>query len=599
MLTPGAMDPGPAGGPAGGAPSPRPAGWKFDAGFALFALLFSALGVRLWAIQVRGHASAASEQAAQAWAREVVEPARGDIVDRRGQTLAISKRVPSCFADPRFLEDPADAASRLAAALHLDREALLRKLESGRRFTWVKRRCSPEEEAAVRGMKLRGVGFEDDTRRAYVLGNSMGQVLGYVDIDGNGLEGLEREYQHVLAGRPGERWVLRDAKRDMISSFTRPVKDAHPGATLQLTIDARIQHAAEAALAKVMEKHSPESAVAVVTDPRTGEILAIAGWPNYDPNDPAAAKAEARRCRAATDFVEPGSTFKGVVMAGLLEKGLVKPDEMIDCAGGSWNYRGRTITDVHGHGRISVADVLIVSSNVGMARMATRMAPKDLEAWIRGFGFGKATGAGIPGESPGVVPREHPWAPQTVVSASFGYAVGVTPLQLAQAYGAIANGGTLVQPRLVKAVLDETGAEIETAAPPPGKRLLGTKVSRDVVSMMIQVVERGTAKSAKLDGWLVAGKTGTTKLLGKDGKYAAGKYASSFVGFAPADDPKLLVVVIVKEPQGAYYGGTVAAPAVGEILREGLTLLEVKPDAAKVKARREEWAKKAASEGRR
>ncbi len=599
VLTPGSSDVKPAGGPAGGAPSPRPGGWKFDAGFALFACLFCALGVRLYAIQVRGHAHSVSEQEAQAWALERIEPSRGDILDRRGQTLAISKRVPSCFADPKFLEDPADAATKLAATLHLDREALLKKLESGRRFTWIKRRCSFEEEQAVKALKLRGVGFEGDTRRAYVLGNSMGQVLGYVDIDGIGLEGLEREYQHVLAGQAGEQWVLRDARRDMISSFTRPVKDAHPGATLQLTIDARIQNVAEQALAKVMEKHSPESAVAVVTDPRTGEILAIAGWPNYDPNDPGGAKADARRCRAATDFVEPGSTFKGVVMAGLLEKGLVKPEELIDCGGGSWGYRGRTITDVHGHGRISVADVLIVSSNVGMAKMATRMAPKDMEAWIRGFGFGKATGAGIPGETPGVVPREHPWAPQTMVSASFGYAVGVTPLQLAQAYGAIANGGTLIPPRLVKAVLDENGEEIEMSPHPSGKRYVSAKVSRDIVSMMIQVVERGTAKAAKLDGWLVAGKTGTTKLLGKDGKYAPGKYASSFVGFAPADDPKLLVVVIVKEPQGAYYGGTVAAPAVGEILKEGLTLLEARPDAAKVKAKREEWAKKAASEGRR
>ncbi|KAF0246680.1 MAG: cell division protein FtsI [Planctomycetota bacterium] len=584
------------------APSSRPAGWKFDAGFAFFACLFCALGVRLWAIQVRGHDSAVADQEAQAWALEEIEPARGDIVDRRGQMLAISKRVPSCFADPKFLggpEEVEEAASKLAAALGLDREALLKKLKSGRRFTWVKRRCSPEEEAAVKALKLRGVGFESDTRRAYVLGNSMGQVLGYVDIDGFGLEGLEREYQQVLAGRAGEQWVLRDARRDMISSFTRPVKDARPGATLQLTIDARIQNVAEQALAKVMEKHSPESAVAVVTDPRTGEILAIAGYPNYDPNNPAAGKPEARRCRAATDFVEPGSTFKGIVMAGLLEKGLVKPGEIIDCAGGSWNYRGRTISDVHGHGAISVADVLIVSSNVGMAKMATRMKPTDLETWLRGFGCGKATGAGIPGESPGVLPREHPWAPQTVVSASFGYAVGVTPLQLAQAYGAIANGGTLIPPRLVGAVLDDRGEEIEMSAFPEGKRYVSAKVSRDIVSMMIQVVERGTAKAAKLDGWLVAGKTGTTKLLGKDGKYAAGKYASSFVGFAPADDPKLLVVVVVKEPQGAYYGGTVAAPAVGEILREGLTLLEVRPDAAKVKAKREEWVRKTATEGRR
>ena len=361
-----------------------------------------------------------------------------------------------------------------------------------------------------------------------------------------------------------------------------------------LTVDARIQRVAEAALAKIVEKHWPESAVAVVMDPSTGEILALAGMPGYDPNLPASAKPEARRCRAATDFWEPGSTYKGVVMAGLLEKGLVKPAEMIDCSGGSWSYRGRAITDVHGYGALSVEDVLVKSSNIGMAKMVVRMGPRALEAWIRGFGFGLSTGSGIPGESPGTMPREKPWAPQTVVSVSFGYAVGATPLQLAAAYCAIANGGTLVKPHLVRAALKADGSEAAAFSLSGGKRMLSAKTSRDLVTMMIQVVERGTGKTAKLDGWLVAGKTGTTKLLGADGKYATGKYASSFVGFAPAGNPRLLVLVLVKEPQGAYYGGTVAAPAVGEILKEGLALLEVKPDPEGVKKAREGFAKRGA-----
>jgi len=336
----------------------------------------------------------------------------------------------------------------------------------------------------------------------------------------------------------------------------------------------------------------------VVMDPRNGDILALAGLPGYDPNAPGSARPDWRRCRAATDFWEPGSTFKGIVMAGLLEKGLVRPDEMIDTEGGRWNYRGRSITDVHGHGRISVADVLVVSSNVGMAKMGTRFKPADYEAWIRGFGFGRSTGSGIPGETPGQVPREHPWSAQTVVSVSFGYAVGVTPLQMAAAYCAIANGGTMVTPRIVRAVLKPDGSEAVDRGNSSGKRLVSPKVCHDLVSMMIQVVERGTAKTARLDGWLVAGKTGTTKMLGPDGKYAAGKYASSFIGFAPAESPRLLCIVVVKDAQGAYYGGTVAAPPVAEILKEGLGLLEVRPDAAGVKARRAEMAKKAA-EGHR
>jgi cell division protein FtsI (penicillin-binding protein 3) len=569
-----------------------PSPWKLDAGFALLAALFAALGLRLWAVQIRGHADAAREQDSQAWGQEDVEPPRGDILDARGELLAISQEAPSCFVDPKFLENPEAAATALAATLHLDRAALLDRIRKARRFVWVKRRVSPEEEAAVRALKLRGVGFDRDVRRAYPRGESLGQILGYVDIDGRGLEGLEKGFQATLAGASGERWVLRDARRDMIASFSRETRAARPGFDLVLTVDARIQAAADAAVAHVVEKHSPESAVAVVMDPRTGDILALSGFPSYDPNAPAAAKPEARRCRAATDFWEPGSTFKGVVMAALMEKGLVKPSEMIQCEGGAWTYRGRRITDVHGYGALSVEDVLVKSSNIGMAKMVSRIPAKDLETWVRAFGFGQATGAGIPGESPGTMPRERPWAPQTCVSVSFGYAVGATPLQLAAAYCAIANGGTAVRPRLVRAAVAPDGRELDGFAPAPGNRLLSPKVCRDLVTMMIQVVERGTGKSAKQEGFLTAGKTGTTKLLGPDGKYAAGKYASSFVGFAPARDPRLLVLVLVKEPQGAYYGGTVAAPAVGEILKEGLALLEVKPDPAGVKAQRDAWAKK-------
>ncbi len=572
-----------------------PAGWKFDVGFCVFAAVFAALGVRLYAVQVRGHEKAAREQAVQAWATETVQPRRGEILDARGEKLAITKEVPSCFADPALMDDVEATAAALSGLLGVDRAALVARFRRpGSRFVWVKRRCTPEEEAAVRGRRLAGVGFEDDTRRAYPRGRSLGQVLGYVDIDGHGLEGIEKQFQEVLEGRAGERQVLRDARRDLIVSFERSVREPEPGNTLVLTVDARIQALAEQALARAMAKHSPESAVAVVMDPRNGAILAIAGAPDYDPNDPARGKAEARRCRAATDFWEPGSTFKGVVMAALMEKGAVKASDTFNCEGGSWTYRGRSITDVHGYGTLTVEDILVKSSNIGMAKMVTRMGAKDLETWIRTFGFGKPTGVGIPGESPGTMPREQTWAPQTVISASFGYAVGATPLQMAAAYCAIANGGVLVTPHLVKAVVGPDGVPRDEFAISPGKRVLSAKVSRDLVSIMIQVVERGTGKSVKLDGWLAAGKTGTTKLLGANGKYAAGKYASSFVGFAPADAPRLLVVVVVKEPQGAYYGGTVAGPVVGEILKEGLALLEVKPDPDGVKRKREEWAKRAA-----
>jgi cell division protein FtsI (penicillin-binding protein 3) len=567
-------------------------GWKFDLGFAGFAALFVGLGLRLWAIQVRGHEEALKEQDAQAWSIEDRVPLRGSILDARGETLAISRYVPSVFADPKFVEDRAGAARLLAEALGLEAPALLEKLAvTSRRFIWVKRHCTPEQAAAVRALGLNGVGFVDEPKREYPRGLAMGQVIGYGDIDGRGLEGLEAQHEKDLAGLPGRELVLRDGRRDLIASSVKTIQEAQPGADLVLTVDARIQAAAEAALQRILEKHSPESAVCVVMDPRTGDILALAGVPDYDPNRPAGAKAEARRCRAATDFWEPGSTFKGIVMAGLLEKGLVKPTEVIDCEGGSWSYRGRAITDVHGYGGLSVEDVLVKSSNVGMAKMVTRMSAKDLEAWIRGFGFGKSTGSGIPGESPGTMPREKVWAAQTVVSCSFGYAVGATPIQVAAAYCAIANGGTAVSPRLVGGMRRD-GEPAELSAKTAGKRLISAKTSAALVSMMIQVVERGTGKTSKLDGWLVAGKTGTTKLLGSDGKYAAGKYASSFVAFAPADDPKLLVLVLVKEPQGAYYGGTVAAPAAGEILKEGLILLEVKPDPEKVKKKREEWAKK-------
>jgi cell division protein FtsI (penicillin-binding protein 3) len=513
---------------------------------------------------------------------------RGAIMDRRGASLATSIPVESVFVDPSQLPDPVQAGAVLAAALHLDRRALERRFEPPGSFVWVKRQVSAGEAEAVRRLALTGVGFVKESRRFYPERELAAQLLGLAGLDGEGLEGLELHYDGVLRGTPMVLSGVRDARGNVVTEQSvEPT--ALEGASLELTLDRGIQYLTQQALRRAVDTSHASAGMALVLEPSTGAILAMAVSPSFNPNALSPSERGALRNRLVADSYEPGSTFKAFVVAGAFREGLVAPNSLIQVADGAFEVGDRTIHDHKARGWLTVSRMLQVSSCVGAAKVGLLLGRQRLHAILREFGFGERTGVGLPGESKGNLPEFR--SDVATATASFGQGVTATPLQLVSAYAALANGGKLMRPYVVARVIHPPGqlnGEQDTPpnAPVEVRQVVSSEVARAVTHMLEGVVEKGgTAEAAAVEGFRVAGKTGTAQKVDPVlGGYSADKRFSSFIGYLPAEAPRLVIGVFLDEPKGQVYGGVVAAPAFREIAAGALRQLGVTPSASRTVA---------------
>ncbi len=499
---------------------------------------------------------------------------RGTIRDRHGIELAVSEPALAVAANPFLIGDPVRLADRLAGPLRTDARVLLRKLaDRDAGFVYLARGVPAARVEPLRRLKLTGIELLPETRRVYPRGWLAAQLLGTVGTDNVGRAGLEYAQQRVLRGHDGTRRLVKDALGEPIS--LRDLSVARPGSDVTLTIDARIQDRVEAVLGEVGRVWRPKGATAIALDPRSGEVLALANWPRVDPATFGSAPEYARQNRAVGAVYEPGSTFKAITMAGALEEQVTRPQTTFDLAP-QIEVADRTIKEAHERGwvRLSAAEILAQSSNVGAITIATRMGEQRFATWVERFGFGHSTGSGIPGEERGIVPSVDRYSGASIGNLPIGQGLSVTPMQMAVAYAAIANGGILRAPRLLRAVGERR------RAPPRGRRVVSAATASDLRLMLEGVTgPGGTAPEAAIEGYALAGKTGTAQKPDPlYGGYSKTRYVASFVGFAPVRAPRLLVAVMVDEPQGAITGGQVAAPAFQRIMSFALPYLQVAPE---------------------
>jgi cell division protein FtsI (penicillin-binding protein 3) len=510
--------------------------------------------------------------------RTVTAPAkRGEILDRTGRVLAYSVDADSVFADPTEIEDPDVVASAVCAALDecdaADRQAMAKKLRGTGQFTYLQRKVSPDEEQRIRDLKLKGIGFLKESRRYYPNKELAAHVLGYVGLDNAGLGGLESSYDSQVKGREGRLLVQTDARQQRV--FSQVERAATAGATLELTLDQFLQFIAERELRAGVDENHAAGGSAVIMDPNSGEILAMANYPTFNPNTFGRVREEARRNRAVQDLYEPGSTFKIVTASAALEEHVIRPTDLIECSPGRITFGSRVIRDTHQYGTLAFTDVIVKSSNVGAIKVGMRLGPERLGRYVNLFGFGQSIAPDFRGENPGIVWSPERLDPSALASVSMGYQVGVTAVQMAAALSSVANGGTLYEPRIVRAVTrDGKRAEVEHKAL---RRTVSETTAAELTTIMEQVVERGTATAAKIDGFTVAGKTGTAQKL-VDRRYSHSDYNASFIGFLPSRKPALAIVVVIDSPHAkGYYGGTVAAPIFKRIAEESLRHLGIGP----------------------
>jgi cell division protein FtsI (penicillin-binding protein 3) len=508
---------------------------------------------------------------------------RGAILDRHGEQLASSVERPSVYVRPRQVNagDRGRAQTALSAALGLPPRAIAAKLSSESSFVWLKRAVTPREQAAVHNLAIRGLGEVTEARRFYPHGAAAAQVLGFAGVDLRGIEGIERMYEQDLRALTRTLEIERDALGREILTEGMDDPRALDGATVQLTLDVGLQTIAEGALERGVSDAQAAAGTAIVLDPWTGEILALANAPTFDPNDRGTIPPAHRRNRAINDFYEPGSTFKAILAAAALEHGVVRPDEMIFCENGAMPVGKWIIHDHHRHGWLSMSEAIAVSSNIAAAKIGEKLGKDRFFPFLVDLGFGKPTGVDLPAEVGGMLRPLNDWSRINLMTTSFGQGVAVTPLQMARAFAAIANGGQLITPYIGMKATSASGEELWEHHPKIVRRIMKPETAQKVTAMLEQVVEEGgTGTKAQIAGVRVAGKTGTSqKVEPGTGRYGDARVAS-FVGFLPADAPRLVIMVMVDEPQTSKYGGMVAAPifqAIGAAALERLGLIPALP----------------------
>jgi cell division protein FtsI (penicillin-binding protein 3) len=528
-------------------------------GLLLGFLLLIARSFQIQFFQWQGWASVANKQIHRDFH---FEARRGEIYDRNGQELAVSIELESLAANPRAIKDPKGTAKKLAAVVKIPATRLGKNLRQHRAFVWLKHYLTPKEADAVRAVELAG------------------HLLGFVGRDHIGLEGLEVAQDLLLRGESGTHPGAKDARGQIIYTHGLPAASGPQTYSLRLTLDKRIQYIAERELQKTVTDYGAKGGMTVVTDPKSGEILALAVFPSFNPNSFSSYGPAVWRNRAVTDAFEPGSTFKIFLMAAALEEGLVHQDDLFYCENGKYKVLNHTIHDLKKFSWLSLAQILRFSSNIGAAKVSEKLGSSRFYHYIRAFGFGAPTELGLPGETGGLIRPPDEWTPVDLAAASFGQSLSVSATQLAVALGAVANDGLLMQPLLIKEVLDGQGRVVRRNNSRVVRRVISATTAERLKDLMADVLKPGgTGARAALAQYQAAGKTGTAqKINRKSGGYEDDRYTASFVGFAPVTDPKILVVVVINEPQKGYHGGVVAAPAFRRIAQQTLHALQVPPE---------------------
>ena len=536
--------------------------------FAAFLLCFCTIAGRAFWLQGVQGSKLASEAIAQQTESIPLPSLRGSILDRHGKALAASEDAATIFAVPPEVDKPALAAEKLAPILGLDQRQVLADVTAESSYSALAHQVDLPTAKRIERLGLQGIGEDPDSRRTYPQGDLAAQAIGAVGSENQGLGGLEQGEESVLRGSDGERRMVTDASGEPIRLET--THEAEDGEDIQLTLDPAIEHKAEEALAEIGETYAPKGATAIVMDPRSSQVLAMANWPPVDPSDLSEASPEDLMNRATGFNYEPGSTFKAFTVSAALEEGLVTPQTSFYLPS-ELHVADRVITDAEERPPIdlTVAQILAQSSNVGAVEIGERVGATRFSRWIDRFGFGRRTGVQYPGEEIGIVPSLDEYSGSTMGNLPMGQGLSVTPMQMMAGYAAIADGGVLRRPQLIERVGGEAVQE------PQGRRVISAAVAAQVREMLEGVLQAGgTASAVSVPGYTLAGKTGTAQVA-EDGTYSETKYVASFIGFAPARDPRLLVGVVVDQPQGEIYGASVAAPAFGKIAGFALPYLGV------------------------
>lgn len=548
--------------------------------FGFFMVFYAAIFARAFQLQVL-EGKHLQRMAARQHKRTVnIQPKRGGIYDRNLKELAVSLEVDSVYVQPSKVDSPRQTARRLAPMLSMDAPELERKLRGDNNFVWLKRQVDLTDDQRKAVEDLDGIGLMKESRRYYPNRQLASNLIGFTGVDSKGLEGIELYYDRMLRGESARFSSDKDAMGRLILyediDKTAPVH----GMVVELTIDKTIQYIAEKALKKEVEDSSARGGTALVMDPGTGEILAMASVPTFDPNAFGAFSDGERRNRAVADAVEPGSVFKTFLISAALEENAVKTGDSFYCEMGSYRVANRTFHDVEKNGWLTVSQILKVSSNIGAAKIGEKLGKVQLYRYLKAYGFGEKTGIDLPGEAAGVLRPYNKWSKVTLETVSFGQGVSATPIQLMSAVSAVANGGFLMKPYIVRAVMDHDNRIVKEFNPVIKRRVISEATAKKMTEMLIGVTRPGgTGVKAAIDGFDVAGKTGTAQKADlKAGGYQRGAFTSSFMGFVPARNPRLAIIVMIDEPKKSYHGGEAAAPVFKEIAQKSLSYMEVFPE---------------------
>lgn len=512
---------------------------------------------------------------------------RGSIYDRNMRPLAVNLKAASVYVMPSEIEDKAEAVRNLARILSMDEKSVMERFGKESSFVWLKRKIDLEHALEIADLDLKGVGLVKETKRYYPNGYSASHVLGFVGVDDMGLEGIEAEFDGYLRGNPGWSWTVRDAKSRHIQSKRSKLIQPCDGYDLVLTIDEIIQHIAEKELEWTVKKFNAKGGSVIVMNPANGDILALANRPTFNLNNFAVSDTDSRRNRVVTDIFEPGSVFKVVTAGAALESGAVDLEDTFFCEEGAYKVAGHILHDHRPHGKLTFREVIEVSSNIGTVKAAERLGKNEIFKFIKSFGFGSRTNIELPGEVRGIVRPPKEWSGISITAVPIGQEVAVTSIQLISALSAVANGGMLMKPRIIMEMRDREGGVVKSYEPRALRRVISEPTSSLMKEVLEGVVERGTGKRARLSEYRACGKTGTAQKIETGGKYSHSKFIASFMGFAPADNPRIAILISLDEPGPVYYGGSVAAPAFKKIAEDVLRYLKIEPD-----REGEEWTHK-------